>query len=395
MKIIRNRLFLAMALGHTTVDTFNNSGPVLIAFLSIPLGLSNAQIGLAASLYTLGGSVLQPVFGWLADRYGSRWLAGLGVFWLLSFMALATFAAGLEQFIWLLIPYSLASLGSAVYHPVAVATASDAGKENPATATAFFFLFGQMGLAGGPVLAGYLLQHVGLTGIQLMALFFAPVVIFILTAPFPPSRHRQQTESDTTDEPSSTEAVRWGALILLAVLIATRSWAQLGTITFLPKLFQDKGWDPAAYGAITGAMWLGSAIMGVLAGTAADRWGRKRVVFWMLAGAVVPLYFLPVVDGWVAFAMALLAGGMLGAPHSILVVIAQALLPGKKAMASGLTLGYMFAMGAVANYGIGWLADRSTLAGALQLGAGVSLAGALLALALPHTKSSTVLQEQS
>jgi len=393
MKIIRNRLFLAVALGHTTVDTFNNSGPVIIAFLSVPLGLSNTQIGLAVSLYTLGGSVLQPVFGWLADRYGSRWLAGLGVFWLLSFMALATFTAGLGQFVWLLIPYALASLGSAVYHPVAVATASDAGKDSPATATAFFFLFGQMGLAGGPVLAGYLLQQIGLTGIQLMVLFFAPVVLFILTAPFPKSRHARSLEDDTPTDAVPAAAVRWGALILLAALIAARSWAQLGTITFLPKLFQDKGWEPAAYGAITGAMWLASAIMGVLAGTAADRWGRKRVVFWMMAGAVVPLYFLPVVDGWVAFAMAFLAGGMLGAPHSILVVIAQALLPGKKAMASGLTLGYMFAMGAVANYGIGWMADRSTLSGALQLGAGISLAGALLALALPHTKTSTVAAE--
>jgi len=389
MKIIRNRLFLAVALGHTTVDVFNNSGPVIIAFLSVPMGLSNAQIGLAASLYTLGGSVLQPVFGWLADRYGSRWLAGLGVFWLLSFMTLATFTAGLGQFIWLLIPYSLASLGSAVYHPVAVAVASDAGKNNPATATAFFFLFGQLGLAGGPVLAGYLLQKIGLTGIQLMILFFVPVVLFILTAPFPKLRRVEDAGTSITSGAQPAKAVRWGALILLAVLIAARSWAQLGTITFLPKLFQDKGWDPAAYGAITGVMWLGSAIMGVLAGSAADRWGRKRVVFWMMAGAVVPLYFLPVVDGWLAFAMAFLAGGMLGAPHSILVVIAQALLPGKKAMASGLTLGYMFAMGAVANYGIGWLADRSTLPGALQLGAGVSLVGALLALVLPHTRTST------
>ncbi len=387
MKILRNRLFLAVALGHTTVDTFNNTGPVLIAFLSIPLGLSNAQIGLAASLYTLGGSVLQPVFGWLADKYGSRWMAGIGVFWLLSFMALSTVAASLGQFIWVLIPYALAALGSAVYHPVAVAIASEVEKEHEATSTAFFFLFGQMGLAGGPLLAGYLLQHVGLSGIQLMALGFSAVVIFILTAPFPKGKRTQLTTT-ATGEVIPQEAIRWGALIILAILIGARSWAQLGTITFLPKLFQEKGWEPTAYGAITGAMWLGSAIMGVLAGSAADRWGRKKVVFWMLAGAVVPLYFLPVVNGWVAFAMALLAGGMLGAPHSILVVIAQALLPGKKAMASGLTLGYMFAMGAVANYGIGWLADHSTLAGALQLGAGVSLAAALLAIVLPHTKTS-------
>ncbi len=53
MNILRNRLFLAVALGHTTIDVFNSAGPVLIAFLSVSMGLSNAQIGLTISLYAL------------------------------------------------------------------------------------------------------------------------------------------------------------------------------------------------------------------------------------------------------------------------------------------------------------------------------------------------------
>ncbi len=393
MKVLRNRLFLAVALGHTTVDTFNNTGPVLIAFLSVPLGLSNAQIGLAASLYTIGGSVSQPIFGWLADKYGSRWLAGIGVFWLLSFMFLTTVAASLGEFIWVLIPYALAAFGSAVYHPVAVATASEVHKEQEATSTAFFFFFGQLGLAGGPLLAGFLLQRVGLLGIQWMAIGFAPIVLFILTAPFPKGKRHQPVDV-STGEVIPSEAIRWGALVVLAIIIGARSWAQLGTITFLPKLFQEKGWEPTAYGAITGAMWFSAAILGVLAGNAADRWGRRKVIFWTLAGSAVPLYLLPLADGWPAFVLALLAGGLLGAPHSILVVVAQAILPGKKAMASGLTLGYMFAMGAVANLGIGWLADQWVLSTAMQLGAGMSLLGALLAIILPRTKTSIISAEQ-
>ena len=52
MNILRNRLFLAVALGHTTIDIFNSAGPVLIVFLSVSMGLSNAQIGLAAGLFS-------------------------------------------------------------------------------------------------------------------------------------------------------------------------------------------------------------------------------------------------------------------------------------------------------------------------------------------------------
>ncbi len=386
MTILRNRLFLATALGHMTVDTFNNAGPVLIAFLSVPMGLSNAQIGLAAGLYTAAGSVSQPLFGWIADRYGGRWLAGGAVLWLGGLMALATFVAPAGNFLWLVIPYALAGLGSGAFHPVGAANAAGTGAaaRKAATATAFFFLFGQVGLAGGPVIAGFVLDVVGLRGLQLLALIVLPISVLLLTAPYP----RKQRPSPGKQTGSAPKAqVAWGGIILLALLIATRSWAQLGTVTFLPKLFQQKGWEPTAYGAITGTMWFAAAIMGVLAGQAADRWGRRQVVFTALIGSVIPLYFLPVADGWPAFALALLAGGLTGAPHSIIVVISQSLLPGKKAMASGLTLGFMFGVGAIANLGIGRLADSWTLAGAMQLGAAFALVSGLMALVLPQTRA--------
>jgi len=168
MNILRNRPFLAVALGHTTIDVFNSAGPVLIAFLSVPMGLSNAQIGLAISLYAVAGSVSQPLFGWLGDRYGHRWLAGLGVAWTAGFMVLATFMAESGQFLWLLIPFALAALGSAAFHPVGTASAGAVTARRAATATAIFFLFGQTGLASGPLISGIVLEYVGVRGLQIL-----------------------------------------------------------------------------------------------------------------------------------------------------------------------------------------------------------------------------------
>jgi FSR family fosmidomycin resistance protein-like MFS transporter len=190
MNILRNRLFLAVALGHATIDIFNSAGPVLIAFLSVSMGLSNAQIGLAVSLYALVGSTSQPVFGWLGDRYGHRWLAGLGLAWTAGFMVLATFLSQSGDFFWLLIPFALASLGSGAFHPVGVTSAGAVNVKKVATATALFFLFGQMGLAVGPLISGIVLDYVGVKGLQLLALGAIPVILFVLTAPYPPSaRH--------------------------------------------------------------------------------------------------------------------------------------------------------------------------------------------------------------
>lgn len=376
-----------MALGHTTVDIFNSSGPVLIVFLSLPLGLSNAQVGLAASLYAFAGSLSQPLFGWLADRYGSRWLAGPSVAWQVGFIVLATVTARSGGFVWLLIPYVLAAFGSGALHPAGTMNAGAVEQRQAATGTALFFLFGQIGLASGPVLGGFLLDQAGLRGMQFLGLVAVPVVLFMLATSYPVVHVARRVESTVR-----RQQIAWGAIALLALLTVCRSWAQIGTVTFLPKLFQEKGWDPTSYGAITGAMWLASAFSGVLAGRLADRWGRRLVVFLTMLAAVVPLFILPLTDNWVAFPVALLVGGLSGAPHSIVVVIAQDLLPGRRAMASGLTLGFIFSMGAVASLGIGWLADLWNLTAALQVGAGMALLAALLALALPGTRQTVELE---
>ena len=80
---------------------------------------------------------------------------------------------------------------------------------------------------------------------------------------------------------------------------------------------------------------------------------------------------------------ALLTGAFLGAAHSILIVVAQALLPVRQGLAGGLALGYFFGIGALASFAIGSLADVWSLATVIQWGALPGFLAALLTLALP------------
>jgi FSR family fosmidomycin resistance protein-like MFS transporter len=79
----------------------------------------------------------------------------------------------------------------------------------------------------------------------------------------------------------------------------------------------------------------------------------------------------------------LLAGFFGGMPHSVLVIAAQSLLPGRRAFASGLTLGLMFFTGAVGTYLLGVIADEVGLAVALRNAAFLLLLAAVAALVLP------------
>src|SRR3989337_2411031 len=79
LQLLRQPVFLAVALSHFAVDVFNGQTGILLAVLSLPLGLTNATIGLIATIYAVVGSLSQPLFGWLTDRHGGRWAAAGGV----------------------------------------------------------------------------------------------------------------------------------------------------------------------------------------------------------------------------------------------------------------------------------------------------------------------------
>ena len=385
LALFKDKVYLAVTVGHFTIDIFNNSGAVLVTFLSVPMALSAAQIGFAIGAYQLFSAVGQPVFGWLADKVGSRWMGPGSVAWTVGFLVIAILVAQqTNNFRLFLIPFVLASVGSSAFHPLGTKHAAEEAAMIAATGTAVFFLFGQTGLAIGPFLTGLILQNVGLYGLYVLALLAVPWMLFMTFA-----MRNTKPDSDTSilhSHGDNKKAVRWGAITLLAVLIGLRSWAFLGTVSFLPKLFQTMGWDATAYGLITGTFWMASAITGVLGGGFADRFGRREVTFITLLTGSIALYFLPLNSGWGAFPVAIIVGGLLGASHSILVVISQAILPGGKAFASGVTLGYLFGTGALAAWGVGILADSWGLIPVLQAGAVLGGIAALLALALPSTR---------
>lgn len=397
MSLLRNKLYLAVTLGHFAVDVFGSMGPVVVTFLSVPMALSAAQIGLAIGTFQLISAGSQPLFGWLTDKVGSRWLGPGSVIWTAGFLALAVFLAQTTPHFYLfLVPFCLAAVGVGAFHPQGTMHAGTAIAGRAATATAVFFLFGQSGLATGPILAGLILDNVGPIGIYTLPFFTVPLLIFMALAMRHTFVKSPSTPRNVSEKgPATTkEAVRWGAISLLALLGGLRAWAFLGTVSFLPKIFQDMGWDATSYGLITGMFWMASALAGVMGGHSADRWGRRQVVFVTLLIGSIPLYFLPLNDGWQAFPLAIISGGLLGASHSILVVIAQALLPGRKAFASGVTLGYLFGMGAIAAWSIGILADTWGLIPVIQAGAVVGILSALLALMLPSTRETLESQPQ-
>jgi len=120
-----------------------------------------------------------------------------------------------------------------------------------------------------------------------------------------------------------------------------------------------------------------------LGGNLADRFGKRRILFLALSLAAIPLLLISSI-GWSPWLFVLfpLAGALTGAPHSIIVVIAQRWIRVGMALASGVILGFMFSSGAIGTLISGYLADALGFPVVFRLTALLALSAALLTLPL-------------
>ena len=257
-----------------------------------------------------------------------------------------------------------------------------------ASGTSLFFLFGQLGLAAGPLLAGILLEQVGLS-LTLLALGVPGLLVGAWTWRIVVPRHTHTTTA-TRQKAAASSALRlaWPVMAAFVLLLVFRMWPQAATQTFLPKLMGDAGIPPDRYGFTLSFLMAGAAVGGVLGGYLADRWSAKWTMVFSLALSALPLWAylqLPLTHPLVPLLVGI-AGVLLGASHSILVLMAQSMLPNRMALASGLVLGFMFSAGSAGGYLTGRLADAVGLHTAMEWLAVVALAGALCALFIPRRR---------
>lgn len=385
MSLLIDSVFSSVALGHLMVDLLNGSRPVLLAFLSKSLGLTNAGLALISTIYIVTASITQPLFGWLADRYGSRWVAAGGLVWMMGFFSVAMFLPGYSSLVCLV----FASLGSAAFHPAGATQATLRGRAHftgrETTAASVFFMFGQMGFFFGPIVSGPLLDTFGVKGLLIPAALLLPLGLNAAHQ----LRHTSHPARATTHPGEKVTALTVTPLfiILLVLVASTQAWAQQNMITFVPKYLADLGQPASVYGLVAGLFMGGSALGNVLGGTLADRYGKMRVAMTALVLASLPLYAISQI-GWSSWLYLLipLSGALTGSVHSIVVVLAQRAIRGGMGLASGLTLGIMFSAGALGTLLSGPLADSHGFPLVFQMTSGLVLAAAFLVALLQRVE---------
>lgn len=381
MSLIRDKLFSIVALSHFSVDLLNGQRSVLFVYIAATLGLSNTQLGIFSTAYILVAAIMQPLFGYIADRRGSRWAIAGGTLWIGLFFTVGLFAPaliGMGLFV-------LASLGSGAFHPAGTMQATLIGRDRFAsretTASSFFFLFGQAGLFVGPLLGGILLARRGMPGLLWLTAFVVLVGVIGFVRLRGESGELSEPEHATTDSARPKRSpLLW---LAFAILATSQAWVQQNMVIFVPKYLSDLGQSADVYGVLS-SLFIGASAIGlVFGGMLADRFGKRRVAASMLALAILPLTAIPLLgfSPWLYVAIPL-AGLFSGSTHSIVVVLAQRYIPGGMAMTSGLILGFIFSMGGLGVLFSGYLADLFGVISVFWLTAGLALVAMLTSLTL-------------
>ena len=379
MSLLFDSIFSSVALSHFIVDVFNSSRPVLLTYL----GLSETKIALYSTIYIWVSALTQPFFGWISDRVGPRWLAAGGVLWMTVFYTCAVYIPGPAGIACLII----AALGSSSFHPVGTTQATLLGRNRMAgretTAASLFFMAGQVGLFVGPIITGLILAQLGLHWLLIFSIVSLPIGFSLAYQ----LRHNHPHPKPENGNNRIQINASIGFIVLLALVAALQSWSQQNMINFLPKYIKDMGQSAATYGNIAGLFMGGSALGNVIGGHLGDRFTKRKVVATALLLASIPIFVISQI-GWSPWLYVLipLAGACTGSVHSIMVVLAQRIVSGGMALASGLILGFIFSVGALGMLLTGPLVENYGFPTVLMMTTGLVLLASPLALMLKESK---------
>jgi FSR family fosmidomycin resistance protein-like MFS transporter len=378
-------LFL-LFLGHIWVDASQGILPVVLPKLKEILELNYFQVGLVMTVLNLTASVIQPVFGYIADRFRTGWFIPWGVIWTAVTMGMIGWAPG---YISILILVGLAGLGAAAFHPRAMMAVFWVSGMRKGLGQAIFATGGNTGFALGPIVGSFLVLGFGIhatVGLVIPGVLLALVIIF-----YPgDALRREATKSGGTSElqNQATNPIDWVSLVLVCLIVTLRSWVYVSFMTYLPMFWETQG-ILLGKGSLLLTVFLGAgAAAGLYGGHLSDRLGPRGVI--IVSMLLYPLFASLMLLGngaWLWFIVGA-SGAALLCSFSVTVILTQGLLPGHLGLASGLTLGLGFGMGGLGVALSGWMADAIGLTNTMWVLALVPVISSLLA-ALVKTPPST------
>jgi FSR family fosmidomycin resistance protein-like MFS transporter len=366
----------SLSLGHFINDSYSNFFGPLLPLLLLKLKITMTQAGWLVAMQVISSSFMQPVYGYLSDRWFKRIFVVFSPLVTAGFMSFLGVAPNYWTLAFLLI---CGGVGIASFHPQAASMASLAIHRQKGLGMSIFVTSGSLGYALGPLIITSIVSLVGLERSYLVLL--PGLITFVLLHFFVP---RAEDEVPSNGGENLWRLIQgiWKPLSLLYLLVVLRSAVQMAFVSFLPLYLSLRGYDSLTTGRITTAFLFFGAVGGFTGGSLADKFGERNIILWsMLLSSPFFLGFLWT-QGFLSFVLLSLGGTILFSTVPVNVVMAQKLIPLSSSTVSALMMGFAWGVGGLIVPVFGKLADLAGLNHAFLVAAILPLAGFFLSLRL-------------
>ena len=261
---------ITLSAGHFILDNYSNFITPILPLLVAKLNTTMAVITGILSIGHIGSSLLQPLFGYIADRWKRRFFLVIGLFLGSIFYSFITMANSLFMLGFCIV---MGSLGSGFYHPQATGLMLNlTNNNNTVKDMGLFLACGTMGYALGPVISSAIINFCGMKYLPYAVI--TGIICAFCILKFVPKITKTVKENE--ERPRFREALKVilkDKVMLLLLMIATfKSMISMIFGIFPPFLWTEQGFSTFHIGIIIFVFLAVSAL-----GTYSSRFFEERI----------------------------------------------------------------------------------------------------------------------
>jgi FSR family fosmidomycin resistance protein-like MFS transporter len=377
----------AISVSHLLNDVIQSLIVALYPMIKESLSLDFRQIGLITFTFTFTASLLQPLVGYVTDRYPTPYSLVAGMGCSLLGLIIAAFASTYGL---ILIAVGLIGMGSSVFHPESSRVARLASGGQHGLAQSVFQVGGNFGTALGPLLAAFIVLPYGQGSIAWFSV--VALLAMVLLAGIGSWYGKTLKLNKGPAHPTEREAihqlthgkVRKSVAILMALTFSKDFYLVSITSFYTFYLIRTFGLSIQSAQLYLFLFLFAVAAGTVIGGPIGDRIGTRRVIWWSILGVLPFTLALPYVGLLGTAILSVIIGLILASAHPAIIVYAQTLIPGRVGMVAGLFFGLAFGVAGIGAAFLGWLADQTSITLVYHVCAFLPAIG-LLAAFLPET----------
>ena len=345
---------------HFVNDIYTGFLNPIMPFIAEQVRISMPVATIILSCSHIFSSLLQPCFGYFADKIRKRALIFWGLIFTSVFIPLAACSKSIPLMILFII---LGSLGSSLFHPQALGLISRFTSSNIVRNMGIFIACGTIGYSMGPLFSSAMAQYFGLSKMPILAAVGIIWAVFMFA--MVPKFSNEKTEKPKINlKIALKEILSNRKLNILNLISMLKSLIQTSCSILLPFLWKSEGYSQFQIGCALFFFLVAGGIASLISPKLERKIGTANVFYFSMI-TTLPLMILFMLTYKTAPLLSFIIFGLTGFVSMFAVPItmsmAQNVLPQYKSIIGGFINGFAWGIVAIIMSVVGFIAQATSI----------------------------------